>query len=165
MLSARLAVGLSITTLLVACSAEPAASQDRSSGENAPSDSGVSGVEWQEGTCENFSLTFGPVTLPSASKGKPYEVHLKEHAESGWYGVTHDSEGLPPGLELTRGPYPILRGIPISVGSFEFSVYATHDIDSNGCSTMPDPHGFRLDIEDEGDGGTEAGIPDLPGPR
>lgn len=112
----------------------------------------------REGTCENGSLTFDRVTLPSASKGEGYEVRLRDYADPAWRGLEYRADALPPGLELTDSPpdAPILRGVATAVGSFDVVVYAVHGIDSNGCSTMPDPQPFRLEVT-EGDAGADGG--------
>lgn len=158
----RRGAGLSIACVLVACASEiergagPAASPERDA--QRTSDAGA--VERPgSGQCGNGSLTFGPVTLPSASKGTTYEVRLRDYADPDWFGLEYamsDADALPPGLELTSSPDPVLRGVPTSAGSFELTVSAIHGTDSNGCSTMADPHSFRLDIADV-DGGADAG--------
>jgi hypothetical protein len=161
----RFGAALFVVCALGACGSEieRGAGSARSPKEDVPSKSGAGPAGTAEragaGKCENFALDFGPVTLPSGSKGASYEVRLKDHAEPGWSGVVYfESSGrdLPAGLELTGSSDPVLQGVPTSAGSFEITVLAGHGKDSNGCSTMPDPHVFRLDIADP-DGGIEAG--------
>ncbi|MBX3260481.1 MAG: hypothetical protein KF782_12375 [Labilithrix sp.] len=149
----RLGAGLVIACVLAACASEiehAGSAAFPKEEAHRTNDAGV--VERPgSGSCGNFSLTFGPVTLPSASKVATYEVRLRNYAEPGWYGLEYvedAAETLPPGLELTSTPEPVLRGVPTSAGSFDFTVLAIHGTDSNGCSTMPDPHSFHLDIAD-----------------
>jgi hypothetical protein len=118
-----------------------------------------------DGFCENGSLDFGPATLPSGPKGVAYRVVLGDYAEDGWYGESYygSSNALPPGLKLT-GKSPksalVVEGVPTKAGSFELTVYAGHGLDSNGCSTMPDPHTFTLEITDGDAGYADAGSTD-----
>lgn len=105
----------------------------------------------QEGQCENFSLSYGPVTLPRAVHGEAYDVMLSEYADSEWRGSSYgDSYSLPPGLTLIGKDSReslALRGTPTTAGSYDFTVSAYHGLDANGCSTMPDPHRFHLEID------------------
>ncbi len=128
---------------------------------SAESDAGTT-IHPPNGDCENGSLSFGPVALPVANVGTPYDERLLTHAESGWYGVMYshggvDVEALPAGLTVQGKADPRVTGVPRHPGRFTFTVDAIHSRDSNGCSTMPDPHEFVLDVVDElADGGTDA---------
>jgi hypothetical protein len=92
-----------------------------------------------------------------------YEARLRDYADREWGGLEYslsNADSLPPGLDLTSTDLktdPVLRGVPTSAGSFAFTVLAVHGTDSNGCSTMPDPHSFQIDITDA-DGGSDAGL-------
>lgn len=162
--AARLGAGLLIGCLLAACGAEidrsarSTPSSDEKD-EETPKDPEVR-QRPEQGSCTNFSLQFGPVTLPPASLGAPYEVRLRDYADPQWSGVKYGASNgpyeLPVGFELTAPLDPVLRGVPTSAGSFEFGVFAIHGLDSNGCSTMPDPHTFHLEVVDADDG-TDAG--------
>jgi hypothetical protein len=70
---------------------------------------------------------------------------------------------VPEGFEVTGHTKStlVLRGTPTKVGTITFTVYAVHGRASNGCSTMPDPHAFSLEILDEPEPGLmDAGIAD-----
>jgi hypothetical protein len=157
--NARLGLGIVIACVVAACGAKIERAADSGASptgdERGNGDAGVVAPP-RAGECGAFSRPFGPVTLPSASKGATYEVRLREYADSEWWGLEYSAEDLPPGLELTSTPDPLLRGVPTSAGSFELTVLAIHGKSSNGCSTMPDPHTFRLDVADV-NGGTDAG--------
>jgi hypothetical protein len=148
-------VGVLIVASFVACGAEI----DRSGSRGAQDKTGgIMTPPPGEGQCENFSLTFGSVTLPAAVKGTTYDIRLHDYAQDGWYGDEYSPESLPPGLELTThapASDPVLRGVPTEAGSFRFVIRAVHGLDGNGCSTMPDPHPFVLDVA-EADGGADA---------
>src|SRR5262249_54742090 len=102
-------------------------------------------------------LEFGPVTLPRATREQAYRINLHDVAQPGWHGMQYEAGALPPGLKLVSGPQPLLAGIPTTAGAFHFVVYAVHGVDANGCSTMPDPHDFRLEGVDA-DAGTDASL-------
>ena len=106
-------------------------------------------------TCENGSLHFGPVALPPAMEGAAYSVSLLDYAEEGWIGASYG--GTPPfGFELDEETL-VLSGTPIVTGLFNFTVEAYHEV-VDGCSTMPDPHDFTIEVlpdVGETDPGTE----------
>ena len=154
----RIGVGAMTLSVMVACGAE--IERGASSGSGSPGGAPATSARVEPpGTCENFSLHFGPATLPPASKGTTYEVALRTYADREWRGLQYKAASLPPGLALATSPVDalVLRGVPITSGVFDFDVYAIHGSDSNGCSTMPDPHKFHLEIGD-GDAGADAAV-------
>ena len=116
----------------------------------------------EDGFCENGSLDYGPLALPPAVKGREYEAKVSEWADDDWWGTFYYESSLPPGLVLGGDEHHlgslVIRGTPTESGRFEVRLYAGHDVDSNGCSTMPDPHTFEIEIyETDLDAGTDGG--------
>jgi hypothetical protein len=147
-----------ITLALAACgSTSSTSTSPATDASSTPPEGGV--VRPPTGDCTMFSRRFGPVTLPAATLGSPYSEALRDYADREWFGREYQISyvnGLPPGLELTSKLDPILRGAPTTLGSFEFDVEAYRDSTSGGCSFMPDPQTFRIEVTD-GDGGADAG--------
>jgi hypothetical protein len=108
-------------------------------------DAGVT-TQFPPGTCENGSLSFGPYTLVSTFVGAAYSVDLRDYASSEWSGVEYSADDLPPGISLASVDEPRLTGKATKSGQFTFTVAALHGVSSNGCSTMPDPASFVLDV-------------------
>lgn len=99
----------------------------------------------EEGRCELGSLSFGPSDLPAAVLGHAYEVDAADYAEEGWRGASYSASSLPEWLAASKsGVY--LSGVPTETGTFQFTIYAVHDATSDGCSIMPDPHTFRIEV-------------------
>lgn len=99
--------------------------------------------------CSNGPLTFGPADLPDAIVGETYEMMLQRHADTRWGGWSYGvAEGeIPPGLELSESESgPMLEGEPTVAGRYSFTIEAYHELDSDGCSTHPDPHAFNLRV-------------------
>lgn len=150
----RVGLGVLLVCAVAACASHGERADTSTDAGGKPSTTDVPSIP---GDCENGSLRYGPRALPPATRGATYEVRLSEHAEPDWRGAGYHAGTLPPGFDLegTTRDTLTLRGVPAEAGSFELTVYAIHDRDSNGCSTMPDPHTFHLDVVD-GDAGADA---------
>jgi uncharacterized protein (TIGR03437 family) len=77
------------------------------------------------------AITIDPVTLPTGTAGVAYNQRLTGLGELTPFTFSVSKGSLPPGLSLTSTG--LLRGTPIAVGDFNFTVQAA---DFSGCAGM-----------------------------
>lgn len=78
------------------------------------------------------AISLAPGTLPAGTPGTAYSATISASSAlaGGTYGFTVFSGSLPPGLTLSAGG--ALTGSPTAVGTFDFTVRATHS--PSGCT-------------------------------